>query len=215
MSETPNLNFWSRPKTIAKAVVGLALGLGVALLFRPNDAGRASEGALYPGAPARFGVGTAPNPGTLAAWDSDIGPDGAELPAGQGTVAEGRRLYAAQCASCHGANGEGIAPIPQLVGRPAAAESFGFGDDGSLPKTIGNYWPHATTLFDYIRRAMPLATPGALSDNEVYALTAYLLAANAVIGDTVTLDAASLRAVRMPARDRFVPDDRAGQRTVR
>jgi mono/diheme cytochrome c family protein len=214
MSDEPNLNFWSRPKTIAKGVVGLLLGVGIAMLMMPSGGGRGSRD-VYPGAPERFGIGSAPAPGRLAAWDSDIGPEGTELPSGQGTVADGRRLYAAQCAACHGANGEGITPIPQLVGRPAAAESFGFGDDGSLPKTIGNYWPHATTLFDYIRRAMPLATPGSLSDNDVYALTAYLLSANAIIADSATLDAASLRAVRMPARDRFVPDDRAGHRTVR
>ena len=213
MSDEPNLNFWTRPKTIAKGVIGVLFGIGIALLV-PSDSGRGGRD-VYPGAPERFGIGSAPAPGRLAAWDSDIGSDGAELPDGQGTVADGRRLYAAQCAACHGANGEGIAPIPQLVGRPAAAESFGFGDDGALPKTIGNYWPHATTLFDYIRRAMPLATPGSLSDSEVYALTAYLLSANAIIADSTTLDAASLRAVRMPARDRFVPDDRAGHRTVR
>lgn len=156
-----------------------------------------------------YALGTAPDSARLAAWDSDIGPDGAELPVGRGSVAEGRALYSQQCAACHGANGEGMAPaFPQLVGRPAAGESFDFSSQPELPRTIGNYWPHATTLFDYIRRAMPLFTPGTLTDDQTYALTAYLLAANRVIPDTTTLDAAALRAVRMPARDRFVPDDR-------
>lgn len=158
----------------------------------------------------RYALGTAPDSARLAAWNSDVGPDGAELPAGRGSVAEGRALYTQQCAACHGANGEGMAPaFPQLVGRPEAGESFDFSSQPDLPRTIGNYWPHATTLFDYIRRAMPLLTPGSLTDDQTYALTAYLLAANHVIPDSTTLDAAALRAVRMPARDRFVPDDRA------
>lgn len=164
----------------------------------------------------QYGLGTPPEPARLAAWDRDIGADGAELPPGRGSVEEGRALYAQQCASCHAANGEGMEPaFPQLVGRPVAGESFDFSSNPKVPRTIGNYWPHATTLFDYIRRAMPLFTPGSLTDDQTYALTAYLLAANRVIPDSATLDAAALRAVQMPARDRFVPDDRTGGRGIR
>lgn len=163
-----------------------------------------------------YGLGSAPDPARLAAWDRDIDSAGVALPAGRGSVAEGRALYLAQCASCHAPNGEGMAPAyPQLVGRPAEGESFDFASNPRVARTIGNYWPHAPTLFDYIRRAMPLLTPGTLTDDQTYALTAYLLAANDVIPDTTTLDAAALRAVQMPARDRFVPDDRRGGRTLR
>lgn len=163
-----------------------------------------------------YGLGTAPTPASLAAWNRDVGPEGAELPAGRGSVAEGRALFSVHCASCHAANGEGMAPAyPQLVGRPAAGESFDFASNADIPRTIGNYWPHATTLFDYIRRAMPFLAPGSLSDDQTYALTAYLLAANGVIPDSTTLDAVALRAVRMPARDRFVLDDRTGGAVVR
>ena len=104
---------------------------------------------------------------------------------------------------------------PPLIGRPAGAEGFQFGKDPRLPKTIGNYWPYATTVFDYVRRAMPLNAPGSLSDDQVYAVTAYLLAANDIIPPTAVLDSAKLAAVRMPYADRFVKDDRRGGREVR
>jgi S-disulfanyl-L-cysteine oxidoreductase SoxD len=157
----------------------------------------------------RYGIGRPASDSLVRAMDTDIGADGAELPPGKGTVAEGGVLYKAQCAMCHGQNGEGMAPaFPQLTGRPAAAEDFAFAKDPKLPHTIGNYWSHATTLFDYIKRAMPHTAPGSLTDDQVYALSAYLLAVNDVIADDATLDAAALRAVKMPYADRFVPDDR-------
>lgn len=156
-----------------------------------------------------YGLGIAATDSAIAAMNHDVGSDGAELPAGQGTVAQGAVLYALQCAQCHGKNGEGMSPaLPALVGRDPKGEQFRFANDPKLVHTIGNYWPYATTLFDYIKRAMPLNAPGSLTDNDVYALTAHLLAANAIIPDTTTLDAASLRKVKMPYRDRFVPDDR-------
>ncbi len=162
----------------------------------------------------RYGLGHAAADSTVARMNLDVGPDGAELPAGRGTVAEGAVLFAAQCAQCHGANGEGMpaAPplpaYPALIGRDPKAEGFNFANDPKAGHTIGNYWPYATTLFDYIKRAMPLFTPGTLTDDQAYALSAYLLAANKVIADSATLDAAALRAVKMPYQDRFVPDDR-------
>ena len=126
----------------------------------------------------------------------------------------GAALFQAQCASCHRAKGEGIAPNPVLVGREPR-DSFPFGNDPTLVRTIGNYWPYATTLFDYIRRTMPLSAPGSLRDDEVYSLTAFLLVANEVIPAGSALDSASLVAVSMPARDRFVRDNRRGGREVR
>lgn len=173
-----------------------------------DDAGAVAGG---PGASMRYGLGRAPSATAVSAWNTDVGPDGAELPPGRGTVAEGRALYQRHCMSCHNRNGEGIAPLyPALIGRDEAAEGFHFANDPKLVKTIGNYWPHATTVFDYVKRAMPLTAPGSLTDPEVYALTAYLLAANRVIPDDAVLDAAALRAVKMPYADKFVPDDRRG-----
>lgn len=163
--------------------------------------------------PGHFGIGTAVTPAQLAAWDKDIGPDGAALPAGRGDASTGAQIFAQQCAACHGAQGQGLEPLyPALIGRDPRGEGFDFAADPRIPRTIGNYWSHATTLYDYIRRAMPLYTPGSLSADETYAVVAYLLAANGVIPENATLDAASLRAVQMPARDKFVPDDRSPQR---
>lgn len=174
--------------------------------FADMDAGTVPGG---PGAGARYGIGGAADAKQLAAMDLDIGADGAELPTGRGTVAQGDALYKAQCAMCHGQKGEGMEPaFPRLLGRDPAAEDFKFATDPKLPHTIGNYWSHATTLFDYIRRAMPHTAPGSLTDDQTYALTAYLLAMDDVIADDATLDAASLRAVKMPYADRYVPDDR-------
>ena len=175
--------------------------------FASYEAGAVPGG---PGAKASYGLGHAAADSAIAAMNQDIGQDGAELPAGRGTVAQGAVVYAAQCAQCHGAKGEGLPTFPKLVGRDSAGSAkpeFQFATTNKT-KTIGNYWPHATTVFDYIKRAMPFATPGSMTDDEVYAVTAYLLAANAIIPDTTTLDAAALRAVRMPARDHFVPDNR-------
>ena len=166
--------------------------------------------------PARnYALGRAATPAEIASWSTEIGPDGAELPAGSGTVDAGAALYAAKCASCHGAKGEGLAPYPALIGRDPKGENFVFATDWKITRTIGNYWPYATTVFDYVRRAMPLTQPGSLSNDEVYSLTAYLLAANQVIPMNSTLDAAKLRAVKMPYVDRFVRDDRKGGREVK
>jgi S-disulfanyl-L-cysteine oxidoreductase SoxD len=162
-----------------------------------------------------YALGRAATPSEVAARDVDVGPDGEGLPAGHGTVVDGAALYAKQCAACHGVNGEGIPPYPRLVGRDPNAESFGFGRDPRLVRTIGNYWPYATTVFDYIRRAMPQNAPGSLSNDDVYAITAYLLAANQIIPMSASLDSASLVAVKMPAAGRFVRDDRKGGREVR
>jgi mono/diheme cytochrome c family protein len=164
----------------------------------------------------RYAIGRAATPSEMTAWSTEIGPDGSQLPPGSGTVETGTAIFAAKCASCHGANGEGMAPVyPALVGRDPKGENFVFSTDPKLVRTIGNYWPYATTVFDYVRRAMPHTQPGSLTNDEVYSLTAYLLAANQVIPMGSTLDAASLRAVKMPYTNRFVRDDRRGGREVR
>lgn len=160
------------------------------------------------------GVGRPATRAEIAAWDIDVNPTGAGLPAGRGTAADGEPIFAAKCASCHGAAGEGLSaapeglpPGPPLVGREPR-EGFPFAESLRYPKTVGNYWPYATTLYDYINRAMPLNAPGSLGASEIYALVAWILAKNEIIPPTMVIDAASLPRVRMPARDRFVPDDR-------
>lgn len=121
-----------------------------------------------------------------------IMPNGEGLPPGKGTAKEGEALYKAQCASCHGATGqEGPIMPPVAPGKDYA-------------KSAGQYWPHATTLFDYIRRAMPFATPKSLSDDQVYALTAYLLWRNGVIAEGAQMDAQSLPKVKMPGREKMI-----------
>ena len=160
--------------------------------------------------PATFGVGRAASATEVAAWDLDVNPKGVGLPAGQGTAAEGATVYAAKCASCHGPTGtDPIAPNPKLVGREPRDFSFANTATG-VTKTIGNYWPYATTLYDYIRRAMPQTAPGTLTADETYAVIAWLLAENEVIPRDQVMDAKSLPAVVMPSRDRFVRDDRKG-----
>jgi cytochrome c len=176
--------------------------------------GEVSEG---PGAATTYGIGTPIAPAEIAALNTDVSPSGEGLPSGSGDAALGAVLYQAQCAGCHGANGEGASgspPGPRLVGREPR-DGFPFGSDAKLVRTIGNYWPEATTLYDYIKRTMPLATPGLLTDDEVYSLTAYLLAANEILPAGATLDSASLMAVRMPAKDRFVRDNRRGGAEVK
>ena len=110
---------------------------------------------------------------------------------------------------CHGAKGEGMAPaFPQLSGRDPKAEGFKFSSDPKLPHTIGNYWSHATTLFDYIKRAMPFNAPGSLTDDQVYAVSAYILGEANIVPKTATLDADSMPKVVMPNAKGFVPDPR-------
>ena len=165
---------------------------------------------------AHYGVGRPATAQEIAARDIDVGPDGVGLPAGSGTTVQGEAIFAQKCASCHGARGEGKMPLyPRLIGRDPAAEGFVFARQPGAARTIGNYWPYATTVFDYIRRAMPQTAPGSLNNDEVYALTAYLLAANEVIPMGSSIDSSSLRAVRMPYASRFVPDNRHGGREVK
>jgi len=159
--------------------------------------------------PKQFGLGRAAPAGEIAAQNIDVSPNGEGLPAGSGTPEQGATVYAGACASCHGANGEGKPPAyPQLVGGPRG--NFNFATDFKIPKTIGNYWPYATTLYDYIRRAMPLTAPGTLTPDQTYAVTAYLLNREGIVAAGTALDAKSLAAIKMPARDHFVMDDRRG-----
>ena len=156
-----------------------------------------------------YSLGHTPSAEQLAALDIDVDSSGHGLPPGQGTAAEGAAVYAQQCATCHGAKGEGVAPAPALVGRTPDA-GYVFAKDGKATRTIGNYWPYATTVYDYIRRAMPLNTPGTLTADQTYSLVAFLLSANGIIADSVVMNAQSLPAVQMPARKFFMNDNRTG-----
>ena len=171
--------------------------------MRRSAAGLAAGLALLAGAaaadPPRFGFGRAATPAEIAAQDIDVLPDGTGLPPGRGSVEQGAAIYAASCAACHGEQGE----------KPLDASMRLVGGGGTLAaphavKTVGSYWPYATTLFDYIRRAMPFTAPQSLAPDQVYAVTAYVLHPNAVVPDGTVLDAATLPGVRMPNRDGFV-----------
>ncbi|MFP6655357.1 MAG: cytochrome c, partial [Myxococcota bacterium] len=126
-----------------------------------------------------FAIGRTPSQQEIAAWDIDVRPDGVGLPEGSGSVVEGRAIYASQCQHCHGIDGRG-GPFEELAGR-LPDDAFPFAFDLRVRRTIGNYWPFATTIFDYTRRAMPQDRPGSLDDDEVYALTAYLLYLNDLV----------------------------------
>ncbi len=170
------------------------------------QARRAAGVAVF--AAAVFGAGAAPAGETyalgktataaqIAQWNIDVGIDGAGLPPGQGSVQEGGEIYAARCAACHGDHGQG-GPMDRLAG--------GIGTLGTKTpvRTVGSYWPYATTLFDYVRRAMPFDAPQSLSSAQVYAVCAYVLYLNRILPADAVLDAKSLARIKMPNRDGFV-----------
>jgi cytochrome c len=146
-------------------------------------------------------LGRVATPQEVAAWDISIPPSGAGLPAGSGTAKQGEAVYVAQCQACHGPKGVGKPADPLVggVGSLAAANAV---------RTVGSFWPYATTLFDYTRRAMPATKPLSLSNDEVYAVTAYLLYLNGIIGENAEMNAKTLPQVKMPNRDGFVDRSR-------
>ena len=148
-----------------------------------------------------FGVGRTPTDADTRPLGLMIAPDGTGLPAGSGTAVEGKQVFAARCAVCHGAMGEG-GDGPALVGGQGTLAT------PRPKKTVGSYWPYATTLWDYVNRAMPFNQPGTLSNQEVYAVAAYVLFLNDLVGEKQELNAKSLPQIRMPNRDGFVSDPR-------
>jgi mono/diheme cytochrome c family protein len=172
-------------------------------LYAPAAVAEQVNESTMPSTPLE--IGRAASTAELEKWNLDVMPDGTGLPPGGGTAVDGEPIYADQCADCHG--GTGQKGRDWLVGRQPG-DAFPFGQDPGKRKTIGSYWPYATTLFDYIRRAMPSDAPGGLSDDQIYALTAHLLHLNGIIDADTEMNAQSLPQVRMPARDYFVSDDR-------
>ena len=166
-----------------------------AVLLLAGGCAMAAQTASHP-APK---LGRAMTPAELAFWDTSIPIDGSNLPAGSGTSAQGAIIYTQKCAACHGATGAEtdtrLTPLIGGIGSLASKQPV---------RTLGSYWPHAVIIFDYVRRAMPYNAPKSLTDDEVYALTAYLLRGNGIIDETLVLDRTTLPAVKMPNRDGFI-----------
>ena len=148
-----------------------------------------------------FGFGQPATETQIAGWDIDIEPDGTGLPPGQGTVEQGRELFARLGAACHGPNGEGTDAAPALVG------GIGTLATESPEETVGSYWPYATTLYDYIWRAMPANAPQSLKPDEVYAIVAFLLHENGIVPEDAVMDRETLPRVIMPNRGGFTSPD--------
>jgi len=156
-----------------------------------------------------YPFGTPASKAEIEAWDKDVRPDGQGLPPGSGNYKQGAQIYGEQCASCHGAKLEGVRDpnLPQ-GGGPALVGGRGTLNTPKFKQTVESYWPYATTLYDYILRAMPYTAPGSLKPDEVYSLVAYILAEGHIIKQGDVMDAKSLPKVQMPNKDGFYPDNR-------
>jgi len=174
----------------------LLLGVGAVavLLAGVWGAGAADESGGY-------GIGRAATDEEIRAWNIDVSPPGDGLPPGQGTARQGARVFATRCAMCHGPTGK-EGPKDKLVGGQGTLAT------GKPVKTIGSYWPYATTLYDFINRAMPFNAPGSLHPDETYAVIAWLLFQNGIIKDDAVIDARTLPQIHMPNRNGFIPDPR-------
>jgi len=184
--------------------------LAIASAFARAQTPRASA---RPADAKPLGIGRPATAEEIKKLDIDVRPDGQGLPDGKGTVAEGAKVYAAKCQSCHGPNGQG-ASADRLVDRESG-KNWDFAVNPKLVKTVGNYWPYATTLYDYTNRAMPFTQPGTLTPNETYSLVAYILNLNKIVPDDAVMDKTTLPKVVMPSRGRFVVDNRKGGKVVK
>lgn len=179
-----------RSGRLAAACVAVALAATLPLVLTAED-------DAPPAPDKKFGIGRPATAADITSRDFTVLPDGTGLPPGSGTAAQGRSIFADKCAVCHNDNGEGReGQYVALVGGPGPV------------KTVGNYWPYATTLFDYIRRAMPYDNPRTLSDDQVYSVAAFVLFLNGIVEENQELNARTLPEIRMPNRDGFVPDPR-------
>ncbi len=176
-------------RSLKKSLLATTLGAALALT------GTAAQAE-------KFGIGTTATAEEIAGWDIDIRPDGKGLPKGQGTVAEGEGLYEQFCATCHGLFGEGEGRWPVLAGGQDTLT------EERPTKTVGSYWPYASTLYDYIRRAMPFTAPRSLTDEQVYHITAYVLYLNEIVEDDFVLTQDNLAKIEMPNQEGFFVDPR-------
>src|SRR5258708_15807290 len=170
--------------------LSLALLAGVALAFATSAQSQSP-----------YGIGRPATPAEIAGWNIDIDREGHNLPPGSGSVSHGQEIVDQQCAACHGAKGEGGVDDRLVGGQGTLATK-------TPVRTVGSYWPYAPTLFDYIRRAMPQNAPQSLSNEDVYAVSAYLLNLHGLPPADATLDAKTLSAIKMPNRNKFVGDPR-------
>ena len=179
----------STQRTVGPEVTGPEISLA----FRPT---------LDPGRVGAYGYGEPATAEQIAGWDIDVRPDGLGLPSGSGTALDGEPVYDEKCAACHGVFGQGEDRWPKLAG------GFGTLTQERPDKTVGSYWPYVSTLWDYVRRTMPFLEPQSLTDDEVYAVTAYVLYLNELVEDDFELSRENLASVQMPNEDAFFPDPR-------
>ena len=197
----PLSHSWGEGKVRENVAIGLGwflLTLGVGILLGIDDA---RGGPSDPESPLAFGLGRTATEAEINKWNIDVSPSGDGLPPGQGTVKNGAQVYAKKCAECHGPTGVEGPMVPLVGGKGTLATP-------EPVRTVGSYWPEATTLYDYIYRAMPYTAPQSLTPDEVYSLVAWLLFRNGIVPDHAIMDARTLPAVQMPNRLGFVPDPR-------
>jgi S-disulfanyl-L-cysteine oxidoreductase SoxD len=195
---SPRRNAAAASSLIASIVCVATISAQQTAPSAPSTSAKAVRSAPARKAPPKGpALGVPATAAQIQAADVSIGPDGAGLPAGSGTPAQGEAIYNTKCIACHGPKGAGSVNDPLVGGRGTLTRPV-------PAKTIGSYWPYATTVFDYVRRAMPYPAPHSLSDQEVYALTAYLLNLNGIIAEDAVMDAKTLPQVQMPNRGNFV-----------
>jgi S-disulfanyl-L-cysteine oxidoreductase SoxD len=182
------------PKAAARAAAGLAVILAAGLSL--------AQAQQTPAAPKKIGLGRIAHPDEVKAWDIDVRPDGRGLPDGKGTVKQGEEVFQTQCAACHGEFGEAVGRWPALAGGAGSLKRE------QPEKTVGSFWPYASTTFDYIRRAMPYGNARSLTDDEVYAVTAYVMFLNDLVKEDFTLSRDTFASLKMPNEQAFRDDDR-------